>query len=249
MNGTRLSIDALRSRIREIEGGFGEPGLRRHTPTRLPALDARLPGGGLPAGALVALIAAAGAAGSALEPPWALAVLLAGMLLHATDRRGGEAVLVDRVGELHPPGLAALGLPLARTLIVRPARARDAPWALAEALRSPATAVAAGEARRSGPADVRRLARAAEEGGGIGLVLAREAEAGALREVPVVLRVRTPAGRGGGLTLGVTVERARGGALTEVGRETQIHVTSNLVYDLSGAPDGPRRPGPAGAPA
>ncbi len=265
------AIDALRARIRRVEGGFGDRSLRRHFPTRLAGgrLDRALAGGGLPAGALTAILAAA-------EAAWTVAVLLAAAILRGSEkirppgiapesprmpkptqgqqltgeellalrgdgRRGeakrgpgiifseplkafrdgqgapaGEAVLVDAAAELYPPAVAGHGLPLDRTHPVRPGRFRDAPWALEEALRSRGVAVAAGEIRRPDAAAVRRLELAAEAGGGVGLVLAREPEAAALARAPVVLRVglaRAPPARAppGPLTFVIEVVRSKGG--------------------------------------
>lgn len=262
MSRAAASIQDLRARIRALEGGFGEPSLRRHVPTGIAALDARLAGGGLPAGALVVVVAAKACARGATEMPWALAVLLAAAVLRAaqtlgeyTDAaplriRGSEAVLVDRAGDLYAPGLAALGLPLERTLLVRPQRARDAPWAFAEALRSRAVAVTVGELARPGAADLTRLTQAAEEGGGVGIALVREAEEAALARAPAILRVRSlPEARGpdppGGPRYGVRIARSRGGGAVEPGEEIEVHVTQDLVYDVAGAHDGHRDAGRA----
>jgi protein ImuA len=228
-----VAIEELRSRIRRLEGGFGEPEARRHIPTGLGSLDRLLAGGGLPAGAIVAILGAGGGPG---EVAWTLAVVFAAAIVRSGP---GESVLVDRAGELYPPAVAALSASLERTIFVRPARARDGPWALEEALRSPAVAVAAGEARSPKPADVRRLELAAEAGGGIGLVLAREREAGALGHAPVVLRVE-PAPGAGGLAFRVAVVRSRGGS-GETGREVEVHVSADSVRDVPGAVHRPAR--------
>jgi hypothetical protein len=283
MTKPRLSLDELRFLLRRAEGGFGEASLRRHVPTGLGLLDRELAGGGLPVAAVVALLSAGR---GTLEVAWTIAVLLAAAVLRTSRVLAGdgaatgstvleagsgpgeaEAVIVDRTGEIHPPGVAALGLPYERTLFVRPAKARDSPWALEEALRSRGVAVAVGELRKPDAAEIRRLELAAEAGGGIGLILARAADAGALGRVPVVLEVtpcpasgvtgagsRSPGGPAAvGLVAGaayrVAVVRSRG-RLVEAGREVVVHVaTEDLVRCVPGAADGPARPGRARASA
>jgi hypothetical protein len=240
----RLTIEELRTRIRRCEGGFGDPGLRRHASTGIAALDRRLAGGGLPAGAITALVTP----GRAVELAWTCAVLFAAAVARAAaPPLGGEAVLVEAGARV-----AELGLPLERTLFVRPARARDGPWALEEALRSAAVAVAVGALRRPAAPEVRRLDLAVEAGGGIGLVLAREAEMGALAHAPVVLRVRAlPAAgaEGAALRFGVEVVRSKG-IWIEAGREVVCHVgAKGDLSHVSGAEDGPAGAGRARASA
>lgn len=163
-------IDDLRRRVCGLAGGHGDPTRRRHVLTGIPALDAALPGGGLPAGALVEVR-------GDREPPWTLALLFARAALEADP--AAEAVLVDAApggdpgtrARLYPPGIAALGLDLARVVLVSPRTEREAAWAFAEALASRDVAVAVGAAAAGSLADGRRLQLAAETGGGIGLLL------------------------------------------------------------------------------
>jgi protein ImuA len=78
-------------------------------------------------------------------------------------------------GGLYGPGLALLGLPLKRLLILRVARPVDALWAMEEALKSRAVFIVIAELTEDGAvADLtatRRLALAARDGGGLGLLL------------------------------------------------------------------------------
>ncbi len=78
-------------------------------------------------------------------------------------------------GALYGPGLELLGLPLARVIGLRVAHERDGAWAMEEALRCRAIAAVVGEfAREKNTLDLtmlRRLALAAGEGGGLGLLL------------------------------------------------------------------------------
>ncbi|MEZ5891233.1 MAG: hypothetical protein R3D52_13910 [Xanthobacteraceae bacterium] len=78
-------------------------------------------------------------------------------------------------GALYGPGLELLGLPMARVIGLRVAHERDGAWAMEEALRCRAVAAVVGEfAREKNTLDLtmlRRLALAAGEGGGLGLLL------------------------------------------------------------------------------
>lgn len=98
------------------------------------------------------------------------------------DIRAGRAVLwiepeaaEFEAGALYGPGLELLGLPMARVIGLRVAHERDGAWAMEEALRCRAIAAVVGEfARATSTLDLtmlRRLALAAGEGGGLGLLL------------------------------------------------------------------------------
>ncbi len=103
-------------------------------------------------------------------------------LLPRRDIRAGRAVLWIEPeaaefegGALYGPGLELLGLPMARVIGLRVAHERDGAWAMEEALRCRAVAAVVGEfAREKNTLDLtmlRRLALAAGEGGGLGLLL------------------------------------------------------------------------------
>jgi protein ImuA len=151
-------------------------------------VDALLPGGGFPRGALSALSGgpASGKTGVALAA------------LREAQASGALAAFVDGRGELYPPAALALGVDLARLLIVRPERvrargdrscdrdrsrgAREAAlpglWAAEVLLASGAfAAVVVDVSLHALPgsraeAMLRRLRAAAEKGGTVGLLLA-----------------------------------------------------------------------------
>jgi protein ImuA len=142
-----------------------------------PEVDALLPDGGFPRGALSALSGgpASGKTGVALSA------------LREAQAGGALAAYVDGRGELYPPAALALGVDLARLLIVRPERgpprgARDAAlpglWAAEVLLASGAfAAVAIDVPLHDLPASraeamLRRLRAAAEKGGTAALLLA-----------------------------------------------------------------------------
>jgi protein ImuA len=134
------------------------------------ALDQAL-AGGLACGALHEIGPAAPLQGGAAG----FAMALAARAL----RGGGQAVWIQRdfnvteAGALYGPGLDLIGLPMERLVILRVPRPRDALWAMEEALKCRAAGAVVAELG-GGEADLtatRRLALAAREGGGLGLIL------------------------------------------------------------------------------
>ena len=184
-------LEELRRQIRRIERrparreGFLASGRSE--------VDALLQGGGFPRGALSALSGgpASGKTGVALSA------------LREAQADGALAAFVDGRGELYPPAARALGVDLARLLIVRPERgpsrgdpgARDAAlpglWAAEVLLASGAfVAVAIDVPLRDLPAAraeamLRRLRSAAEKGGAVALLI--EVPGGPA--IPAVLRL------------------------------------------------------------
>lgn len=84
---------------------------------------------------------------------------------------GRWLIWMDPEGELYPPAAAALGMPLERLLVMRAPRAADVLWATEQALRCRAVAAVVAPLRALDVAASRRLQLAAEEGGGVGLLL------------------------------------------------------------------------------
>jgi protein ImuA len=200
---TRQAIlEDLRERIRRIER---RPSHREgFLPSGRPEVDALLPGGGFPRGAISHLAGgpASGKTGLALE------------ILAAALREGGLAAFVDGRGELYPPAAESLGIDLERMLVVRvTGDAATGLWAAEAILASGAFAAAAIDVPASGlpaaraEAMLRRVQMAAEKGGAVGLWLG-PAEGGRVPAVvrldlagarrPERIRARGRAGPGGG---------------------------------------------------
>ena len=123
-------LEELRARIRRLEGrerAAGHPG-----PQPWPGAEA------LARGAL-----------HELRPDGALdygAALAWAALLLGRCAPAGPLVWLSRTGgELYGPGLAALGLPWAQLLVVRPRDEREVLWALAECLATPGVGGVVGE--------------------------------------------------------------------------------------------------------
>ena len=172
----REILEELRRRVRRIER---RPARREgFLATGLPEVDALLPGGGFPRGALADL--AGGPASGKTR------VALAA--LREAQGEGGLAAFVDGRGELYPPAAVGLGVDLARLLIVRPGE--GGLWAAEALLGSGAFAAGAvdvplrGLAPARAEAALRRLRAAAERGGAAALwlgVAGAPRVAGALR--------------------------------------------------------------------
>ena len=146
-------LDRLRARLARLDhaGRTDRPVL----PLGLAAVDRILPGGGLARGCLHELCGAPDRAAAA-----GFAAALLGRL--AAD---GHALWIGPRDDLYAPGLAALGLPPERLIVVR-AGPRDARlWALEEALHSPGLTAVLAEVDRLTLTQSRRLQLAAEAKG------------------------------------------------------------------------------------
>lgn len=177
--GTGASVAELRALISDLEGA--PSGARDATPCGLEALDRRLPGGGLPNGAVIELFhddrAGAGA------------VRLAALWLRELDPR--RAVWLEETWrgdapELYPPALAALGVSLERLIILRPPDRRKALHALEELVRCAQLPLTIAALSGLSATVVRRLQIGTEESGRRLVLIRPEREsrsgaAGALR--------------------------------------------------------------------
>ncbi len=198
-------IEDLRERIRRIERR--QPRRAAFEATGLPEVDALLPGGGFPRGALSEIAGGPGSGKTAL----CLAAMAQAM------RGEGLGAFVDGRGELYPPAAAALGVDLGRLLVVRSGEALAGLWAAEALLGSGAFEVVAMDlpplaARRPGGASpgalARRLLAAAEKGGAVGLWLAPEIR------MPAAVRLEVARGPAGPV---VRRNFARGSATGEMG--------------------------------
>lgn len=196
MSSRKARIEALRATLAAAERRQDKP----PAPLGLGPLDAALPGGGLARGAVHAVVGSAAGAFAAL-----VAGRIDGAVLWCVEAGA-------RAG-LYGPGLAALGLDPARLIMARCPDRTDMLWAMEEGLRCPALAVTIGEP--PGAVDLtasRRLQLAAEAGGGLGLVLGRGRDGGALAPNALESRWRVDAAPTAGTGWGwrVALERCRG---------------------------------------
>jgi protein ImuA len=195
-------VTRLRDEIRRIERRPARRG--GSVPCGRAEIDALLPGGGFPRGALTELTGGPASGKTAVA-----------LALFAALGPGALVAYVDGRGELYPPAAVALGVDLARLLVVRPAavpgprprddvRARQEPalavlWAAEALLGAGAFAAVAIDALpvhglRGADAVARRLQGAVEKGGTIGVWLAPPRSG---FRVPAAARLELAAGRGG----------------------------------------------------
>jgi len=134
-------------------------------------LDRLLPGRGLRRGTLVEWLAEGEGTGAAT-----LAMLAA----REAARERGAVVVLDGRGEFYPPAALRLGIEREQLVVVRTANQADHGWALDQVLRCPGVAAAVAHPEELGGRldgrSFRRLQLAAEQSGGLGLLL-REAAA------------------------------------------------------------------------
>jgi hypothetical protein len=206
--GTGSVVEQLRERIRQLQAAP-----RRYLAvlrTGMEAVDALLPSGGFPLGEAVELCGEAASGRTSLA-------LRAVAAAHREERL---CAWVDGPRELYPPAAAALGVDLERLLVVRPQAPEQRVWAAVQLARSGAFACvvldltrgvgATGRTVRPGLAEARKLADAAERGGGLLLLLTSP-------EAPAdgVTRLRTEARGGEGWSVEVVRSR-RGGTGAQV---------------------------------
>jgi hypothetical protein len=198
--------------------------------TGLAHLDALLPHGGLPMGAITELLESEGCAASGA---WAVAALFAARAARAAEGGARFVVWIDASGELYPPAALSLGLDPGALLVVRPRNANDALWSFDQAIRCRDVAASVAALPRLTMPILRRLQLAAAAGGGLGLLVRPGREGGDPSAAAVRLRVERepsagcsakPLAQGEPAAGAITIElvRARGGwnqgrVLAEVG--------------------------------
>ena len=162
-------LDRLRTAIRRIEGtgptwSDGETAV---LPLGIGEIDAHLPAGGLPAGALHEIVAAdTGMAGTAS----AFAAYLASLSENGPVLWCEGARILD-AGALHPPGLQRFGLDPGRLIVARTRNDAETLWAMEDGLRCTTLATVVGALAAVSLTESRRLQRAAEASGVIALML------------------------------------------------------------------------------
>ena len=194
-------LQRLRSRIAAIErGGTGTPHGDDVLPLGICEIDEHLPWGGLAAGAVHEVLDGDAATGGRITRNGitksrgalngAITGFAAALAGRAQRLRARPVVwIAPRTGpreSLYAPGLAGFGLDPTDLIAVRvPADGEftaTALWAMEEALRAPAVGLVCAEIEEMDLTASRRLQLAAEKGGeaggGLGLLLRRDADAG-----------------------------------------------------------------------
>ena len=154
MNPTSLS--ALLAATPQLWRGREPNRSQRSLATGHVRLDAQLPGGGWPVGAVTELIA---------EQPGLGEFSLLFPMLSTMSVRGQWVILVDPPWIPYPAALYGHGLALERLLLVRSGSARGALWACEQALHGSQGGAVLAWPEQAGFAHLRRLQLAAEAGG------------------------------------------------------------------------------------
>jgi len=170
-------------------------------PCGFPELDAELPGGGWPAGALTEILPAHEGIGE---------LRLLGPALAALSKRGARLVWIAPPHLPYAPALTAAGIDVTRLVIVRTASPKETLWAVEQALVSNACGAVLVWPRGTKYAELRRLQIAAE-GGRASAFLFRVPEA-AGESSPAPLRIALGTSDGG---LAVRVLKRRGAPLAQ----------------------------------
>ncbi len=127
------------------------------------AIDNCLPDRGYVPGSVIEYLRAMPGCGASI-----LAFSAAATAMRVT---GGFLVVVDTQHNLYPPALASLGIDLEKVVLVRPQSDVDALWAVDQSLRTPAVAAVVADVERIDDRAARRMQLAAEQGGGLALLL------------------------------------------------------------------------------
>ena len=167
-------------------------------PSGFAELDANLPGGGWPIGAIAELMSDAAGIGE-------LSLLVP--VLSRLARAGRYIAYIAPPYLPYGPALAQRGVPLERVLLIQTRSLQESLWATEQALRCPAIGAVLGWPAHIVDRSVRRLQLAAEAGGSLGILY--RPPAAARESSPAALRLRLHAAPEG---LAVEIQKSRGGA-------------------------------------
>jgi protein ImuA len=208
--------EALRAHLQRLDGGARRR--RNVLPFGIPAIDARLPGGGLPRGALHEVI---GGSNGAIDGA-AAALFAAGI---AARTRGRVLWCVTRQ-DLFAPALAMAGLAPDRIIFVEAGDEKTLLACFEEGLRQPSgLGVVVAEVTRLSMTASRRLQLAAEDSGAVGI---------AIRRLPAFHRRNT--GSAGGAVPSAAANRISTSAATAVGKTAPERESVQDYGDVFGQP-------------
>ena len=160
--GPAAGLAALRAQVRRLEQGAVAGHKRPVAPLGLEALDAALPGGGLPLGALHEIEGERAEWDDGVTTGFCLALLAR---MERAFPKSGQILWVSRQGDLYPPALAGQGLDPGRFLLVRAKSDAEVLWAMEEGLRCRRLAAVVGEVEGLDRLAGRRLQLGAESNG------------------------------------------------------------------------------------
>jgi cell division inhibitor SulA/protein ImuA len=191
-----MNLDTLLNRTDVWRGGDVAPVVSDGIPTGFRELDALLPGGGWPRGALTEIL-------TRHEGVGALRLALPALARMSHSQRWLAWVAPPHIP--YAPSLVAAGVELSRLLLVYPRATSDTLWALEQAMRSGTCGAVLAWLEGSDTTTLRRLQLAAREGNCWGLLF-RPWQA-ARQPSPAALRLQVEARRRGGLTINILKQR------------------------------------------
>lgn len=223
----RELIQALRDRIASLEGAR-RPGEGRPISSGCEGLDQLLPGRGFPRGTLVEWLTSGEGSG---------AESLVFAAAREAWREGGAVVVCDQAKRFYPPAAVRLGIDPVGMIVVHAASEADNLWALDQALRCPAVAAAVAWPEKLDSRTFRRLQLAAEQGGGLGLLVrpARARSEPSWAEVRLAIEPMPTADPHGPRRIRIQLLRCRGGPSGTVAEVEFEHETHRLHCDSAGA--------------
>jgi protein ImuA len=156
-------MQRLSSEVRGLETAGRQATNKQTISCGCEALDRCLPDGGYVPGSVIEYLRAMPGCGAST-----LAFTAAAMAMKSTN---GFLVVIDTQHNIYPPALASWGIDLDKVVLVRPQSDVDALWAVDQSLRTPAVAAVVADVERIDDRAARRMQLAAEQGGGIALLL------------------------------------------------------------------------------
>lgn len=234
----RQLLRTLKERIAGIERAGRPGGDQTPVASRCPPLDCLLPEQGFRRGTLVEWLADDDGTG---------AQTLALGTAREACREGGALVVLDEAREFYPPAAVRLGIEPDRLIVVRAANPADNTWALDQALRCLGVAAVLAWPEKLDGRTFRRLQLAAEQGGGLGLLIRpqRVRHEPSWADVRLLVEPLPSAGPAGGRRLRIELLHTRGGSRggnVEVELDDETH-TVHPVARLARPADHPRAAG------
>jgi hypothetical protein len=156
-------MQRLSSEVRGLETAGRQATNKQTISCGCEALDRCLPDGGYAPGSVIEYLRAMPGCGAGT-----LAFTAAAAAMKSTN---GFVVIIDTQHNIYPPALASWGIDLEKIVLVRPQSDVDALWAVDQSLRTPAVAAVVADVERIDDRAARRMQLAAEQGGGLALLL------------------------------------------------------------------------------
>ena len=160
-----MSLDTLLDRADIWRGDHSSHAVQKAMPTGFASLDEKLPGGGWPVGALTEILLPQEGIGE-------LRLVMPALAQLSHEKRWVAWIAPPHIP--YAPALAAYGIDLSRTLIVRPRATTDGFWAVEQALRSGTCAAVLAWPAGGDWQTLRRLQLAAEAGQSWGVLFRDE---------------------------------------------------------------------------